>query len=249
MIRVGTAGWSLYRGGEAFAGEGSQLQRYARALRCVEINSSFYRAHASQTYAKWAASTPRAFRFAVKLPRQITHDDRLRRPKAAVTEFLAQVRGLGSRLGPLLVQLPPSLEYEPRVARAFFGTLREQHEGLVACEPRHASWFTDRADSVLEACRVGRVAADPAEFAAAATPGGWAGLVYYRLHGSPRRYWSVYDDGCLVAWAAALRSLPRGAEGWCVFDNTAGGGALGNALAVARLTTAAPRSARASSPA
>lgn len=235
MIRVGTAGWTSYKATEDFPGAGSQLARYGQVLRCVEINSSFYRAHATATYARWAASTPRHFRFAVKLPQTITHENRLRRARGPLTEFLAQVRGLGQRRGPLLVQLPPSLVFEPRAVRNFFALLRDLHDGPVVCEPRHDSWFATRAEALLAAHRIGRVAADPAPVSQAGGPGGWHGIAYFRLHGSPRRYWSVYDPDRLRHWAGTLEALPRGTDGWCIFDNTAGGGAVRNALETARL--------------
>ncbi len=98
--------------------------------------------------------------------------------------------GLGRRMGPLVVQLPPSLVFEVRVARNFFALLRSMHGGAVVCEPRHASWFEGAADALLVRHRIGRVAADPAVVPAAARPAGWPGIVYHRLHGSPRKYWS-----------------------------------------------------------
>jgi uncharacterized protein YecE (DUF72 family) len=199
-------------------------------LSGTEINSSFHRAHASQTYAKWAASTPRGFRFAVKMPAAITHECRLRRVRAPLEQFLSEVSGLGNKLGPLLMQLPPSLEFEPRVARRFFALLRKLHGGLIVCEPRHASWFTARVNALLIEHRVGRVAADPAAQALAGEPGGWPGAVYFRLHGSPRRYWSVYVPDQIGYWSGRVRAFVRTANVWCIFDNTAGSGAIDNAL-------------------
>lgn len=228
---VATAGWSIPRAcARRFPGEGTHLQRYARVLRGVEIDTSFYRDHSHDTYARWARQTPRGFRFAVKLPRRITHDGRLRAARRPLQEFLEGLAGLGRRLGPLVVQLPPSLPFEMRVARGFFALLRECHAGPVVCEPRHASWFDARADGLLLRHRIARVAADPAVVPTAGQPGGWAGLVYYRLHGSPRKYWSVYERQRVAQWTEAMRTLPRTTEAWCVFDNTAGGGAAGNAL-------------------
>lgn len=231
MIVIGTAGWSIPRAcARRFPHAGTHLHRYALVLRGVEINSSFYRHHAIGTYAGWAQQTPRAFSFAVKLPQRITHDERLRAARRPLQDFLASLAGLGRRLGPLLVQLPASLAFDPRVARGFFALLRERHDGPVVCEPRHASWFETDANGLLLRHRIGRVAADPAVVPAAALPGGWPGVVYYRLHGSPRKYWSIYELERVAQWAQALRGLPRGTPAWCVFDNTAGGGAAGNAL-------------------
>lgn len=235
MIVVGTAGWSLPKAEQgAFAPEGTHLTRYSRVLRGVEINSSFYRSHSAQTYARWAAATPGSFRFAVKVPKAITHDNRLRRARRPLEQFLAEVAGLGRKLGPLLVQLPPSFEYEARVVRAFLILLRDCHEGAVVCEPRHPSWFTARAQALLVDHRVARVATDPTSIEGAAVPGGWTGLAYYRLHGSPDKYWSVYPEERVEGWAQAMRRLPLNTDAWCVFDNTAGGGAIVNALQMDR---------------
>jgi len=94
MIRVGTAGWSIagtYR--PAFPGDGTHLARYARVLSCVEINSSFYRAHCRETYRRWAQETPSRFQFAVKLPREITHDGRLLRSRAILDLLTSRSSG------------------------------------------------------------------------------------------------------------------------------------------------------------
>lgn len=240
--RVGTAGWSLPRAEQPrFPGAGTHLVRYARVLDAVEINSSFYRPHRAAVYARWAAGVPAGFRFAVKVPRTITHERRLGDVDAPLDAFLEQVAGLGARLGCLLVQLPPSLALDPGIAAAFLATLRDRHAGAVVLEPRHASWFTADAEALLVAHRVARVVADPAPVPAAAHPGGATEVLYLRLHGSPRVYWSAYDDAALDAVAARVRAARRaGTPAWCIFDNTAAGAALPNALALlARLDAAA----------
>jgi uncharacterized protein YecE (DUF72 family) len=233
VIVIATAGWSIPR---ACAGEfpaaGTHLHRYSRVLRGVEINSSFYRDHPATTYARWARQAPRAFSFSAKIPREVTHEQKLRLARRPVEKFLEGVSGLGRRLGPLVVQLPPALDFERRVARNFFALLRDCHQGHVVCEPRHPSWFTPAVDALLRSHRIGRVAADPAVVPEAAEPGGWPGIVYYRLHGSPRKYWSVYDQQRLAQWTDRLQRVPRGIPAWCVFDNTASGGAMANALQV-----------------
>ncbi|MEO5844146.1 MAG: DUF72 domain-containing protein [Caldimonas sp.] len=238
-MRIGTAGWSISRDAAlSFPGEGQHLARYARVLGCAEINSSFHRSHRVEVYQRWAAQTPPGFRFAVKLPRSITHDARLRRAREPLLRFLAEASGLGDRLAVLLVQLPPSFAFEAQPLRRFFGVLAELYPGAVVCEPRHASWFTPAADRALVAWRVGRAGADPACCPQAAEPGGWLGpqadgrgaFVYYRWHGAPRMYWSRYEPGWVRAQADRLTRWPDDAEGCCIFDNTAGGGAISNAL-------------------
>jgi uncharacterized protein YecE (DUF72 family) len=240
-VRVGTAGWALPRQWrEAFPPGGSNLTRYSRRFSCVEINSSFYRQHRRATYERWATSVPQDFRFAVKLPRAITHDQRLVAADVLLDVFLDEVRGLGDRLGPLLVQLPPSAALDSGIATEFFGELRARHDGDVVCEPRHESWFGHEGDEILRRHRVARAGADPARCPVAALPGGWSGVSYLRLHGSPHMYRSNYDVARLADVAALLRQRQSaGAACWCIFDNTTLGAATGNALEVERMMSGA----------
>jgi uncharacterized protein YecE (DUF72 family) len=231
-LHVGCAGWTLPVAEQsAFPAGGTHLQRYAGRFPAVEINSSFHRPHRPATYARWAASVPDHFRFAVKVPRAISHEHRLAGAEDLVGDFLAQISGLGEKLGCLLVQLPPSLAFDPATAETFLLSLRRRYAGAVAVEPRHPSWFSEEPAELLERHHVARVAADPARVPAAGEPGGWSGTVYYRLHGSPRVYYSGYDETYLRAMAVRLaRAAATGAEVWCIFDNTAMGNATGNAL-------------------
>ncbi len=242
-FRIGCAGWAIPgRWAERFPGQGSHLERYARVLPAVESDSSFYRSHRPATYARWAASVPPDFRFAVKLPRAVTPESRLADP-SLLADFLAQVSGLGSKLGPLLAQLPPSLAFDPARAEAFLRALRDRFPGEVVWEPRHPSWFAAPAERLLAEFRVARVAADPARVPEAGRPGGWSGLAYYRLHGSPRGYYSAYDDAFLDGIAAALVRDAGAGPVWCIFDNTAAGEAAGNALALLDRLAAGRRAA------
>jgi uncharacterized protein YecE (DUF72 family) len=235
-ILIGTAGWSIPRAAaHRFEAEGTHLQRYSASLRCAEINSSFYRSHSEATYARWARSTPDAFRFAVKLPREISHERRLVDCGPALDRFLRESEALGPKRGALLLQLPPSLPCEIEVARRFLGYLRRRYEGLLVCEPRNPSWFSPGVEALLVGHEVARVAADPPPVPGAERPGGWGRAVYYRLHGSPRKYWSPYDGATLTSLADALREASAGSA-WCVFDNTASGAALDNAWSLAELT-------------
>jgi len=240
-LRLGTAGWSIpTRAAAAFPGEGSGLERYSSRFDCVEINSSFHRPHRPVTWRRWASSVAGDFRFSAKLPREITHDRRLRDCSETLAAALAEMAELGPRLDVLLVQLPPSLAFEPAVAEAFFTDLRTRWDRQIACEPRHGSWFEAGPDRLLANLRVARVAADPAKVPAAAVPGGWRGLSYYRLHGSPAVYRSSYDDGRLEALAGRLAA--ETAATWCIFDNTASGAATEDALKLKALLASQPRS-------
>ena len=232
MMYLGCAGWSVPRPYvQDFPHLGSHLQRYAVRFGAVEINSSFYRAHRPQTYARWAASVPEGFRFAVKLPQTITHECRLSGCEALLDACLEQFGQLRDRLGCLLVQLPPSLEYEEKVAQHFFESLRIRYPGPAAIEPRHSSWRA--AHSMLLEFQIAQVAASPSRFEVDALPGGWPGLVYWRLHGVPRIYYSAYSEEYLQRLAAQLEvSITKNVPVWCIFDNTTSGAALGNALAM-----------------
>jgi uncharacterized protein YecE (DUF72 family) len=235
-IFIGTAGWAIRREQQVlFASGANLLARYSALLNGVEINTSFYRPHRPTTYAKWASIVPPGFRFAVKMPRTITHDARLVGAEEPLERFLGECAALGDALGPILIQLPPSLHFDSAIASAFFKMLRARFGGLVALEPRHESWFASGAEKLLVKFEIARVAADPIPSkvadVAASLPGGWRGLAYYRLHGSPKIYYSNYEMDRLRALARDLREQAKaGRIVWCIFDNTALGHATQNAV-------------------
>ncbi len=209
-LRVGCAGWSIPRESAGrLPSEGTHLVRYAQVLNCAEINSSFYRSHRQTTWERWRESVPEGFRFSVKAPKTITHEAELRCEPSILEDFLRQVSALGEKLGPVLFQLPPSLQFEPQIVKKFLKLLRDRFAGHVVWEPRHPSWFGDDATDLLISYEIARVAADPAVVSEAAVPGGCTGLVYFRLHGSPRRYYSSYDEHFLSELAARLQGLRR----------------------------------------
>ena len=235
-IHIGTAGWTLPKQhAQHFPETGTHLERCAQGFKCVEVNSSFHRPHQRKTWERWARCTPPDFRFAVKLPKAITHTALLANSGELLSVFFEKIRGLGEKLGPLLVQLPPKLAFDEALAHDFFTTLRELHPqhphiGLIALEPRHASWFTPPVDRLLRSFEIACVAADPPKGSPlAAAPGGWDGLCYWRLHGTPRTYYSAYDAAFLRRFAKQLLNSAC-AEQWVIFDNTALGHATGNAL-------------------
>ncbi|UDL87470.1 DUF72 domain-containing protein [Mesorhizobium sp. PAMC28654] len=236
---IGTAGWGISaRYKDDFPQSGSHLERYAQRLPVVEINTSFYKPHRRATYERWKGSVPEHFRFAVKTPKAVTHERRLVACEDLVEAFLLEVEGLGAKLGVLVVQLPPSLRFDPDITAGFFAMLRGRTDVRLACEPRHPSWFAADADALLAGCGVARIAADPAPAPSAERPAGWPGLAYFRLHGAPRIYYSNYDAERLDQIGRQMQTAAAaGAEVWCIFDNTAEGHALGNALAVGNFCT------------
>ena len=231
--RVGCAGWSIAsQAGSSFPAAGSHLERYAQVFDAVEINSSFYRPHRPQTYARWAASVPAHFRFSVKLPRTMTHERRLAKVDGPLAHFAAEVTALGDRLGCILAQLPPSLAFDQPVADAFFSRLHSYFNCTIACEARNPTWFDTAATELLRRQRITRVIADPPTGQPGPHVPTTAGA-YLRMHGSPQRYYSSYSDDYLDQLIVDMKTYTQaGRSIWCIFDNTVSGAALANAMAI-----------------
>jgi len=139
---IGTAGWGIAGKDAGEFGTGaSALARYATRFGGVEINSSFHRPHRRATWERWAQSVPAAFRFAVKLPKTVSHERKLVDCEDLLARFLDEVGGLGGKLAVLLLQLPPKLAFDRAVAEPFLAGLARSSPARLACEPRHASWF------------------------------------------------------------------------------------------------------------
>lgn len=226
MPIIATAAWSISKTvADRFPSEGSGLSRYASVFSGVEINTTFYRRHRPSTFARWAGSVPEGFRFSLKLPKEITHVAAMRGIGALFQLFLADIAPLGEKRGPLLCQLPPSLAFDAEHMTRAFGTMRDAEPGPIFIEARHASWASEEALALLDTHAIDRVLADPAPV--------WPAEDftdpprYIRLHGSPRMYYSSYAAAEIAAYSKLLAP-----DGWCVFDNTASGAAIENALAV-----------------
>lgn len=229
---VGCSRWQIPKPFlSGFPPTGTHLQRYAARFNAVEITSAFHQSHEKQTYAKWARSVPHNFRFVVKVPQHITHEQGLRDVATPLRKFVEEVSGLGHNLGALLLQLPPDLPLRFTVVHQFLTVLREVFVGNVVCEPRHRSWFSPEAEELMLEYRIARAAVDPAINEQASIPGGWDGLAYYRLHGSPERYVSPYSKAWLKAVADALNfNSEAGKMAYCIFNNVAADAAIVNAI-------------------
>jgi uncharacterized protein YecE (DUF72 family) len=230
---VGTAAWTIPAAAKTLFGqEGSHLERYADALQSVEINTSFYRDHQANTYARWARSVPADFRFSVKLSRRFTHDLALKVSEDELAKNLPSILSLGDKLGVILMQLPPKLSFQNATARDFFKSLRKNYDGDAVIEPRHRSWSSDEALSLLKEFSIGKVRADPEPCAS-----DWrfqqetSKALYIRWHGTPDIYESRYSKTALETLACELEAVAhRFASIWIIFDNTTFGWATVNAL-------------------
>lgn len=241
MLRVGTSGWQYGHWRRRFYPPGlptaGWLEHYASRFATVEVDSTFYRLPASETFGRWRARTPDGFVFAVKASRFLTHVRRLRDPHGPVELLLDRARHLGDRLGPVLLQLPPDLPAAPdrldETLAAFGRRVR------VAVEPRHPSWWCDEVRAVLEARGAALCLADRGS--RPVTPL-WrtAGWTYVRFHhgtGSPT---SCYGRRALAAWARRLHDLYGvGADGYVYFNNDAGACAPRDAIRFAHVVARA----------
>ncbi len=227
-IFVGCAGWKVpkrYRAEEKI----HHLQQYSKYFNCVEINSSFYRNHKAATYAEWAALVPDNFRFALKIPRSVSHNTKLRRPELLLP-FLEATAVLGHKRGPFLLQTAPKLVFDKKVVEACFKYLRQRFEGVIVCEPRHKSWIDESALAVMRKYEISLVAADPGVVNVLTTDYSKKETHYIRLHGAPQTYFSPYSTEFLSSLSDKLRAVKPISATWVIFDNTAWGHAFPNAI-------------------
>ncbi|MFG3602934.1 DUF72 domain-containing protein [Micromonospora chersina] len=237
MILVGTSGWQYRDWRERFypakLPQRLWLEHFAARFATVEVNNAFYRLPERDTFVAWRDRTPDDFCVAVKMSRYLTHIKRLREPAEPVARFLDRATGLGDRLGPVLVQLPPTMRADPAALDA---TLRLfPAEVRVAVEPRHQSWWTDDTRRVLERHRAALVWAD--RLSRPITPL-WrtTDFGYLRLHEGRARPWPRYGRAALATWVRRLATaFPAGEPAYVYFNNDPGGAAIVDAVAFAGL--------------
>lgn len=244
MIRVGTSGWQYPDFKERFypgdLPSASQLPYYSRQLAAVEVNSTFYHFSRASTYAKWRDSTAEGFQVAVKANRSFTHLHRLADPEGRLEEFLGNARELGTKLGPVLFQIPASLHRDDLRLRGFLERLPSAPGLRYAFELRHPSWDDRAVYRLLEKRGAALCIHDirgrqsPLEVTAS--------FAYVRLHGPlPLPYRGSYSADALSAWSERLRDLDRaGVDSYLFFDNTMTGDAIDNARDLAQRVSAPP---------
>jgi len=248
-VLIGTSGWQYrdWRGGLYPPGLAQRrwLEHYASRYATVENNASFYRLPARQTFADWRARTPDDFVMAVKASRYLTHVRRLRDPAEPVARLLGAATGLGPRLGPVLLQLPPNLPAEPAQLAACLAEFRSAPppDGLgpvrVAVEPRHPSWWTDEVREVLAGFGAALCWAD--RLGRPVTPlwrtAGWG---YVRFHEGTADPWPRYGRQALRSWVDRIRhAWPADADVYVYFNNDPGGAAVVNSAEFAALARGA----------
>jgi uncharacterized protein YecE (DUF72 family) len=247
-VLIGTSGWQYrdWRGGLYPPGVAQRrwLEYYASQFATVENNGSFYRLPAPQTFAEWRARTPDDFVMAVKASRYLTHVRRLRDPAEPVARLLGAAAGLGPRLGPVLLQLPPNLPADPAKLAACLAAFRSAQlpDGLgrvrVAVEPRHPSWWIDEVRKILADFDAALCWAD--RLGHPVTPlwrtAGWG---YLRFHEGAADPWPRYGEQALRSWVDRVRrAWPGSADVYVYFNNDPGGAAVVNSAEFAALARA-----------
>jgi uncharacterized protein YecE (DUF72 family) len=228
-VHIGTSGWNYPHWQGVFYPKDcprrNWLEYYARHFDVLELNASFYRLPGGETFRKWRQRTPENFVWAVKMNRYVSHIRRLKNVEGAMGRFYDAVSALGEKLGPILIQLPPSLVYERSLLDSFLELLDPSRRHAI--EVRHASWMQK---AFLDDLRRRNVA-----FCIADTAGRYPGQVavtadfaYLRLHGSQKLYASLYTEEELRNWAGKIKDWS--CETWVFFDNDAAGHAVRNAL-------------------
>ena len=244
VIRIGTSGWMYKDWGREFYPAGMKkgfLEFLSAEFPTVEVNSSFYHLPLASTFAKWRAETPERFRFAVKLSRYVTHQKRLESAGENVELFLARARELEEKLGPVLIQLPPSFKYDETRLKAFLADLRHANRtakahARFALEPRHESWMEEpNALQVRKLLTKERIAiVFPHSRKIPSFPPADENLttdfVYVRFHGPSEFAASRYGAARLRPWAKRLLDWQsRGLDCYAYFNNDINGHAIHDA--------------------
>lgn len=230
-VFVGTSGWQYDDWRPAYYPEdlakARWLEQYASGFATVEVNNAFYRLPSAKVFEDWRARTPEDFVVAVKASRYLTHVKRLKDPEEPVARLLERCRHLGDKLGPVLLQLPPTLRFDPEALSATLDAFAK--DVRVAVEPRHDSWFTDETACLLARHNAAYCLSDSTERKAPR----WrtADFGYLRFHagtGSPR---PCYRPGALTTWARWLaEQFPARADVFVYFNNDTHACALRDAI-------------------
>ncbi|HEY7167423.1 MAG TPA: DUF72 domain-containing protein [Candidatus Binatia bacterium] len=238
-IFIGTSGWNYGHWSRDKFYPSSCTQRewlafYARSFPTVEINNSFYRLPAPETFASWARQVPKGFVFAVKGSRFITHMKKLKDPAQSVKLFLTHSARLREKLGPVLFQLPPQMAVNPPRLRDFARTLKRRKRLLIAIEFRHPSWFTEEIYEIIDGAGWTICLADSFDLPREIPVLGE--FCYVRRHGTTARYASCYSDEQLRSDAEfATRTAQQGRDVYVYFNNDAQAHAIGNALTLRKM--------------
>ena len=236
-VRIGTSGWHYKHWlGGVFYPEGTRASQmfdfYARHFDTVEINNSFYRLPAAQTFDNWRESSPPNFLFAVKGSRFITHMKKLKDPYTSSAKFFLVADRLGEKLGPVLFQLPPRWKLNLERFEEFLQALPGEHKYVF--EFRDESWLVREVYDLLRRYNAAFCIHD---FADMKVPHEiTADFTYIRFHGpTSAKYYGSYSDRDLRAWADRIEKWRTELHAvYAYFNNDPEGAAVRNALTLKR---------------
>jgi len=223
-MHIGISGWSYYDWKGIFYPEGMKskdwLPFYAQSFETTELNSSFYHLPKAQTVLNWVEKVPANFKFCPKMSKYLTHVKRLNDPEEPLQRFFEVFAPAKDKLGPILVQLPPSLQFNEEVATSFFEVLKRDYDSYdFAIEPRHASWLAEPAFQLLSKYDMAWVISQSGvgfPYAEQVT----AKNIYVRFHGPGKLYASLYTEEMLQTFADQFKKwLKKGHDIWVYFNN------------------------------
>ena len=233
-VYIGISGWSYYDWKGIFypadMKSANWLSYYSDRFALTEINSSFYHLPRAKTVLNWMDKVPAKFKFCPKISKYLTHIARLKDAEEPLQRFFEVFHPLQKQLGPILVQLPPSLKFDPSVAEAFFALLKKDYKAYhFALEARHESWATEPAFALMRKFKVSWVISQSGvafPYAEQVT----AKAAYLRFHGLGKLYASSYSDEMLSDYAQKIsRWANDGHDVWVFFNNCYNGVAIDNA--------------------
>ena len=218
-VYIGTSGWSYEHWKEIFYPEGLKptdwLNYYSDFFSTTEINTTFYHTPSQKTVENWHNRVPDNFIFSIKTNRYITHLKRLKDCKASLKIFYQSLQKLKSKLGPILVQLPPSFKMNEERLVEFISELDKKYQ--YTFEFRHETWFTDRIYEILAHHNMALCITDlngklsPQEIT--------ADFTYIRLHGPQKAYSGSYGPAKLKIWKQKIETWANQSSVYCYFDN------------------------------
>ncbi|AEH45862.1 protein of unknown function DUF72 [Thermodesulfatator indicus DSM 15286] len=234
-IKIGTSGWNYPHWRGVFYPEKlakrKWLSFYTEYFDTVEVNATFYGTPKERTFRRWYEETPQGFIFAIKANRYITHVRRLRNVEDPLKRFYEAIKPLKEKIGPILFQFPPSLQYDRELIKNFLKHLDLSYQTTI--EVRHASFQQEEFYELLSRYNIALCFSDTAGRYPSLVEVLTADFVYLRLHGSRVLYRSCYTEGELVSWAEKLKAW--GKPGYIYFDNDSLGWAVPNALRLKEL--------------
>ena len=232
-IHIGTSGWSNSSWKDFYPAKmktAEMLTYYSQRFDCTEINSTFYNTPRETTVQSWIDSVPKDFMFCPKVSKFLTHIKRLKEPETSMNKFMVAIAPLQGMLGPILLQLPPSLKFDPIQITSFYDHLRQQYsEFTFALEARHVSWYEPDSLKLMEEYGIANVISESGgrfPLSQAIT----AHDIYIRFHGPKPLYGSPHSDEELMAYAALIKKWTKaGHDVWIFFNNTIHNDAINNA--------------------